>query len=83
MKKPIYDKNGVLIEEFDVLRVFHSFGKRGKKLYTYRLVLKKRGRLYGSFLNTNPLLPQQLLDGNCHLPQHVEIIQSINWEKIK
>lgn len=40
------DKNGVIVEEFDVLKVFHFVGKRNKKHFMYKWAKNKDGYLF-------------------------------------
>lgn len=79
----LYDKNGILIEPFDVLKVFHFIGARRKKYYMYKIVVEKDGKLYGSHINSNPLKPDYPLWTKGAKLDYTEVIQSINWEKLK
>jgi hypothetical protein len=80
------DKNGIVIEEFDVLKVFHFIGARRKKYYVYKLVILWDGHLYGAHLDRNPLTPgyhlASLTDQDETL-MDTEIVQSKNMEKLK
>ncbi len=76
------DKNGIAFEEFDVLKVFHFGGARGKKHYMYKMVLFYDGKPYGAHLNKNPLTPDYPLWDKYH-HHDTEIIESQNWEKLK
>ena len=49
----LYDKHGIPIKEFDVLKMFHFTGARRKKYYMYKWVREWKGRLYGSHLQSN------------------------------
>ena len=83
MSNEIRDKNGVLIEEFDVLKVFHFIGAHRKKHYMYKVAVMWNGKLYGSHLNSNPLTPGYPL---WNYPESrledTEVVQSMNWEKL-
>lgn len=79
---PILDKNGVELEEFDIIKVYHFTGARRKKHYMYKMVVVWEGRLYGSHLNKNPLEANYpLWCGYC--VEDNEIVQSNNWKKLK
>lgn len=43
IEEPYYDKNGVQIKEFAVLKVFHFIGARRKKHYMYKWVRLLKG----------------------------------------
>lgn len=46
----IKDKRGRVIEQFDILKVFH-FASRRKKYYMYKMAVLWEGKLYASHLN--------------------------------
>lgn len=48
--KIITDKKRNVIREFDLLKVFHFTGFRGKKHYVYKWVRINQGELYGCHL---------------------------------
>jgi hypothetical protein len=75
------DKYGREIEEFDVIKVFHFIGARRKKHYMYKIAIKYNGDLYGSHLNSNPLIPNYSLKGA--EIDNMEIVQSNNWKKLE
>lgn len=77
----IRDKNGVEIEEFDILKVFHFIGARRKRHYMYKMAVVREGRLYGSHLYSNENKPDYPLWTLFDSEQY-EIIQSKNWEKL-
>lgn len=82
--KQILDKNGVPIEEFDVLKVYHFTGVRRKKYYMYKLAVLREGRLYGAHLSTkNPTAPGYPLWTKDYNSEDYEIVQSMNWKKLK
>lgn len=75
------DRNGVLIEPYDLLKVFHFVGARRKKHYMYKFVIEKGGKLMCSHLNKYPVQCDFTMDA---LDQKdIEIIQTSNWEKLK
>ena len=78
----IKDKNGVPIEEFDVLKIFHFIGARRKKHYMYKVAILWNGRLYGSHLDSNPLRPNFPLWTPEFSSEDTEIVQSKNWKKL-
>jgi len=83
MSEPIKDKNGVTIEEFDVLKVFHFIGARRKKHYMYKMAILWEGKLYGAHLNSNPLKPAYPLWTKYGGLENTEVVESQNWEKLK
>ena len=48
---PLYDKNGIPIKPFDVLKMFHFVGARRKKHYMYKWVFERDGYLYAHHLD--------------------------------
>jgi len=74
------DKNGITIEEFDILKIFHFIGPRRKKFYMYKTVIKYKNMLYISHISSNPLVPGCTLDALD--PNDTEIVQSKNWSKL-
>jgi hypothetical protein len=76
----ILDKNGVVIEEFDVLKVFHFIGARRKKHYMYKIVVLHDGLLYGSHIDSNPLKPGYPLWITSQ--DDTEVVQSSNYDKL-
>lgn len=75
------DKNGVEIEEFDVLKIFHFTGARRKKHYMYKVAIMHNGKLYGSHIDSNPLKPNfPLWCGD--YSDITEIVQSRNYDKL-
>jgi hypothetical protein len=83
MNGTILDKNGIPIEEFDVLKVFHFIGARKKKYYMYKLAVMCNGKLYGAHLNSNQLKPDYPLWTESVNPSDYEIVQSKKWWKLK
>jgi len=77
------DKNGIEIEEFDVLKVYHFTGARRKKYFMYKVVIRWEGdgNLYASHIESNPLKPGYPI--NDKNEPDTEIIQSQNWRKLK
>jgi len=72
------DKNGIVIEPYDVLKVFHFIGARRKRHFMYKLAKEKDGYLRFYHLTK---------DDSCYDPRSqdmadVEIVQSENWEKL-
>jgi hypothetical protein len=80
--RKIFDKNGIEIEEFDILKVFHFVGVRKKKHYMYKMVILWNGYFYGSHLNNNPLTPDYPLWTSDYNPKDCEVVQSKNWDKL-
>jgi hypothetical protein len=76
------DKNGIPIEPFDVLKVFHFTGPRRKKYYMYKVAILWNDKLYGAHLNENPLKPGYPLWIHDSL-EDTEIVQSLNWQKLE
>lgn len=76
------DKNGIIIEEFDVLKVFHFIGARRKKHYMYKVVIKWEDKLCASHIESNPLKFGYGLWFKENWDD-TEIVQSKNWEKLK
>jgi len=91
---PLTDERGVLIEEFDVLRVFHYIAaRRREKIYMYKHVRKlSNGYLVGHHLTSG-----EFKDGsagtNCYnlvgseglnsgRIEGTRVVQSNNWEKL-
>lgn len=81
--KEVKDKNGIPIEEFDVLKVFHFIGVRRKKYYMYKMAILHEGKLYGAHLDKNPLTPGYPLWTKGARLEETEVIESKNWEKLK
>ena len=82
MKKvSLLDKNGVLIEPFDVLKVYHFTGARKKKYYMYKMAVIWKDKLYASHLN-GPLIEPDYPLWTGFNNDNYEIIQSKNWEKL-
>lgn len=79
----VRDKNGIVIEEFDVLKVFHFIGPRRKKYFMYKVAILWDGKLYGSHIESNPLSPGYPLWIKGARLEDTEIVQSKNWEKLK
>ena len=77
------DKNGVQIEECDVLKVFHFTGARKKKHYMYKMAVLWNGKLYASHLNKKEITPDYPLWAGSENSEHYEIVQSPNWQKLK
>ena len=76
----IKDKNGIEIEEFDLLKVFHFIGARRKKYYIYTWVKKVNDKLVCFHLdgeNPDYFILFALKNEN------FEIIQSNNWKKLR
>lgn len=46
----LYDKRGVPIREYDVLKLYHFTDRRTKKHYMYKWVVLDKGRLCGHHL---------------------------------
>lgn len=46
----LFDENGMIIHEFDLLKVFHFTGSRRKKHYMYKWVRMKDGALWAHHL---------------------------------
>jgi hypothetical protein len=78
----LLDKNGVVIEEFDVLKVFHFVGARKKKHYMYKVAVLWEGKLYGSHIESNPLKPNYPLWITGANLEETEVVQSRNWRKL-
>jgi hypothetical protein len=79
----IVDKNGIPIEECDILKVFHFIGARKKKYYMYKMAILRDGKLYGAHLNSLTLKPNYPLWTKDYDPKDYEIVQSKNWEKLE
>ncbi len=72
MREPATDKHGVLIQEFDQLKVFHFVGARRKKHYMYKWVRRVNGHLKGLHMDGDTDSGYWLVG-----PQmHTEILQS-------
>lgn len=73
------DKNGIEIEEFDLLEVFHFIGSRRKKYYMYKWVKKVNDKLMIFHLtDENRYFSPAALKS-----EETEIIQSKNWQKLR
>jgi len=91
---PLLDKHGRLIEEMDLLKVYHFTGARRKKQYMYKQARKnKDGHLVAFHIVCSP----EEADSWCSIRAlgvavtktplgwslyNVEIIQSLNWKKL-
>lgn len=75
----IKDKNGIQIEEFDLLKVFHFIGARRKKYYMYKWVKKINDKLVCYHLNGEDKYFHLMALKN----DSYEIIQSKNWQKLR
>ncbi len=90
MAKPatrqFYDQRGILVEEFDVLEVFHFIGPRRRRNYMYKWVRQVKGHLVGMHLCSskpgNYFDLRSIADDTGRL-KGCEIIQSPHWEKLK
>lgn len=84
------DKNGILIEHGDLLKVYHYTNRRNQKCYMYKMALRTvDGRLFASHMiihgysaNGVTLLPDFSLETREFNPGDFEVIQSNNQEKL-
>jgi hypothetical protein len=78
------DKNGILLDEFDILKVFHFTGARKKKYYMYKMVVRWQGELYGAHLDKTELTPSFPLwtSHGKETLSNSEIVESKNWKKL-
>ncbi len=74
-----YDKNGKVIREFDVLKVFHFIGARRKKHYIYKWITGD-GLRFLHLDNTNISVPLSTVTENINGKRvwtDAEIVQTI------
>jgi len=85
IKMRFYDKKGIEIEEFDLLKVFHFIGARRKKHYMYKWVRVVDGHLVGMHLMSdkpgNYFALRSIASDDDKL-LNCEIIHSKNWRKL-
>jgi len=90
-KAPLTDERGILIEEWDVLKVFHFVAaKRREKVYMYKQVRKFDGFLFGHHLcegefgvnGENCFLLVGDKGVNSGKMKGVRVVESSKWEKL-
>lgn len=74
----LYDKNGIRIQPFDLLKIFHFVGKNRKRHYMYKHVRLDHltGMLYGDHLTENGAFPLRSIAENKVLVD-AEIVQGL------
>ena len=81
--KTYRDKFGRIIEEFDLLKVFHFVGARRKRYYMYKHVRRNtRGDLACFHMTGEDPNNIDAWFNLSALPEDTEIIQSKNYEKL-
>lgn len=79
--KPVRDRYGREVEEFDLLKVFHFIGTRRKKCFMYKWVVLRDGQLFCLHLDSKNDYSGFRLSGE--YSKDIEIVQSNNWEKLE
>ena len=79
-KNEIEDKYGRVIEPYDILKVFHFIGARGKKHYIYKRVMEYAKDT--DYLIIEHLSSEGWYSPNKDMSPNIEIVQSKHWRKL-
>lgn len=75
-----YDKNGVLIQEGDLLKVFHFIGSRRKRNFMYKIAVVIDGYMYEKDYYSEHKCGLWSISDNYGVLSGTEIINKRDWE---